>query len=277
MDPSRFDAITKVFAGRRTRRQALAGAGGLAAATLAGGLGRSAAQEATPAVASSPPAENEGPVFLFLQAFQAGHIAAKDGDDGRYVLTLEQGLGHTVYFSDRPDRIVGATPTPAFLDGLGFPDDNPPNAALIVETTDGTTEVAVVELFSPAYDEATHTATYEVVVLAEWERTGEAGDSAFSGTAADLSAFGAGFGAAHLFIDDCPNGTIVCNAAQGGATVEQGRFTDAGYCWSWDSGCCKPCNPDPQYYPRLCNKTFPGCANEACWATRYDPSFSCNT
>ncbi len=141
MNATRLDMISKLFATRRSRRQALAQAGaGLAAAVGAAGLAHRAAtaaqdEAATPSAAAS--AENEGPVFLFLQAFQAGSVAAKEGSEGRYTLTLEQGLGHTVYFSDRPDRIVGATPTPQFLQGLGFPDDNPPNAALVVETDRG--------------------------------------------------------------------------------------------------------------------------------------------
>ena len=75
--------------------------------------------------------------MLFIQSFQSGSVVPKDGAEGRYTLTLEQGLGHTIYFSDRPDRIVGAPRPPQFLEGLGFPDDNPPNAALVVETADG--------------------------------------------------------------------------------------------------------------------------------------------
>ena len=59
----------------------------------------------------------------------------------------------------------------------------------------------MVELFNPAYDEATHTATYEVAVLEEWEDELGVG---FTETPADLAALGRAFGAAHLFIDDCP-------------------------------------------------------------------------
>ena len=44
-------------------------------------------------------------------AFQSGTVAPKDGPEGRYTVTLEHGLGQTIYFSDRPDRIVGAAPT----------------------------------------------------------------------------------------------------------------------------------------------------------------------
>jgi len=283
MNATRLDTISKLFATRRSRRQALAQAGaGLAAAVGAAGLAHrtaTAAQDeaATPSAAAS--AENEGPVFLFLQAFQAGSVAAKEGSEGRYTLTLEQGLGHTVYFSDRPDRIVGATPTPQFLQGLGFPDDNPPNAALVVETAEGQTELAVVELFDPSYDEATRTATYEVAVLAEWERAGEAG---FTETAADLSAFGATFGAAHLFIDDCPNGGVTCYAGDPSTEiVSRGSLSGIGFCWHWDLACCKPC--DPNWYNTWaleCDRVY-GCDQKYalgpgyCWASMETPAFGC--
>jgi len=145
---------------------------------------------------------------------QAGSVVPS-GTVGRYTLTLEQGLGHTIYFSDRPDRIVGSMPTPQFLSELGFSEGNPPNAALVVETDEGQTEVAVLELFDPGYDEPTRTATYEVAVLAEWERRG--GDR-FAEIDIDLAQLLPTFGAAHLFIDDydlngdpvdfCPQGTM---------------------------------------------------------------------
>src|SRR5215203_3811661 len=204
-----FETISKLFADRRTRRQALAQAGAsLAAAVVGAGLARQAVAQDVAATPPTTSAEDEAPVFLFLQAFQAGSIVPKAGAEDRYVLTLEQGLGQTVYFSDRPDRIVGAAPTPQFLKGLGFPDDNPPNAALVVEGEGGETGIAVLELFAPSYDLPTRTATYEVAVLSDWERQEQAGDSGgavFSETTEDLAQQFPQFGAAHLFIDDCPD------------------------------------------------------------------------
>ncbi len=135
MDGTRFDRIAKVFADRRlSRRQALAQGGvGIAAAGLAvAGFRPSAAQDATPAVTDAMLTDDgsSGVAMLFLQSFKSGSIAPLDGGAGRYTLTLTEGLGQTIYFSDRPDRLVGANPTEQFLAGLGFPADNPPNAAL---------------------------------------------------------------------------------------------------------------------------------------------------
>jgi hypothetical protein len=209
MNPTRFDAIAKTLAGRRlSRRRALVQGGasiaaGAAAATWMATGAR--AQQATPEASADGQDE---PILLFLQAFRAGGVTPSADTQGRFTLTLEQGLGHTVYFSDRPYRIVGAMPTPRFLATLGFPDDNPPNAALVVETEAGQTELAVIELFDPAYDEATHTATYEVAVLAEFER-----DNGFHDTDADLAGLLPQFGAAHLFIDStvgCGIATLTC-------------------------------------------------------------------
>jgi hypothetical protein len=168
MNANRFDTVTKLVANRRlSRRQALAqggaglAAGAMAAARLTGDAHAQGTPQATPVQEGQP----EPPEMLFIQAFQSGSVTPIEGTEGRYTLTLEQGLGYTVYFSDRPDRIVGASPTPQFLEGLGFPAENPPNAALVLETASGETAFAVLELFSPAYDEASHTATYEAAVL----------------------------------------------------------------------------------------------------------------
>ena len=164
MDPNRFESITKLFASRRlSRRRVVAEAAtGLAAgtATVAGLHMTTAAQEATPL-----PHADHGPAMLFVQSFESGSIVPKAGEAGRYTMTLDRGLGETIYFSDRPDRIVGSTSTAAFLNGLGFLDDNPPNAAILTHNPDGASTLAVVELFNPIYDEETATLAYDVSVL----------------------------------------------------------------------------------------------------------------
>ena len=80
-------------------------------------------------------------------------------------MTLELGLGQTLYFGDRPSRDVGAVPTEQFLQGQGGADDNPPNAALVVDDGNGGTEIAVVELTNPLIDPSVPAVTYDVKVL----------------------------------------------------------------------------------------------------------------
>ena len=125
----------------------------------------------------------------------------------------------------------------------------------MVEGADGQTEVAVVELFDPSYDEATRTATYEAAVLAEWE---DALGVGFHQTPADLAAFGSSFGAAHLFIDDCPDVTN-CYSYYGiyVGTIPGGPY---GSCWSLATLCqpdTAPCGgPSIFQLVDLCNRTY---------------------
>jgi hypothetical protein len=246
MQPLAFDTITKLFASRR--------------APDGGGVRRAADPVATPV-----PDIEQGPEMLFVQSFQSGSIAPTQGAEGRYTVTLEHGLGQTIFFSDRPERVVGASPTGRFLDGLGFPDDNPPNAALIVEDGNGENTIAVVELFNPRYDEASNTATYEAAVLENWE---DSVDLGFETAPVDLSEIASTFDAAHLFIDGCPDGVITCLSKSGSAgDVSSSIF--GGFCFSAADGDCLPCNPwlDSTagafaYWQNICNAEFPKCNGE---------------
>ncbi len=86
----------------------------------------------------------------------------------------------------------------------------------MAESAPGTTEIAVVELFNPAYDAATHTATYEAKVLADYEATTELG---FHRQPGDLAQLAPRFGAAHLFIDDCPDVSGCLRQEVGGPAI----------------------------------------------------------
>jgi hypothetical protein len=86
--------------------------------------------------------------YLFVQNAQA--VSLKDG-----VLTLKGIGGETLYFSDRPDRIVGRVTTKEFVDHWGTGDDSfkqdPPNAVLAVLEQPEPRDIAVV-LRSPRLD-----------------------------------------------------------------------------------------------------------------------------
>jgi hypothetical protein len=263
MNTTRIDRISTAFATRKlSRRQTLTtGASGIAAGTLAAtGVDHAGvAQDATPAIDTPAPDADYGPEMLFVQTFQAGTITPVDGVDGRYQLFLEAGTGQTVYFSDRPDRVVGATPTPQFLAGLGFPADNPPNAALVVETAPGESDVAVVELFNPIYDPLTQGVTYEVSVLANWQQELEVG---LQEAPTDLAALAPSFGAAQLFIDDCPDARMFCYTWRVTGYIESSEHD--GYCYSWARWGCFPCQPwDPwnaeDHWAIQCNQRFEDC------------------
>jgi hypothetical protein len=281
MDPSRFDAVSRLFAQRRlSRRQALQqGAGALAAGTFAtAGIAQTAAHDATPV------AESGNTHFLFVQTFGAGSLAPKAGDLGLLTLTADHLAGQTVYFSDRPERIVGLVSTERFLgagaknvdspatpeSGLGFTPANPPNAALVFASANDPSDpgaVIVVELIDPTYDPATGLATYDIKVLAD--------ETAVDLTLEQqpLSAADAPrqFEAASLFIDDCPNGSVYCitpetidpnNNPPETPSQQLGLNVDIGFCYDWAGACCWPCGgPSSVAYTDTCNSTFPACNN----------------
>ena len=151
MTGHRFDSVARYFAKRRANRVS-----SLPAMQTA----------ATPIPMEPRPAD--AAAFLFVQSFQNGALSLTG--DGLYTLTLSEGLGQTIYFSDRPDRIVGSLPTQQFLDALGFSMTNPPNAALVADRGDDTKEILIVELFSPVYDQETRALTYSVRVLDDVEQ-----------------------------------------------------------------------------------------------------------
>ena len=90
------------------------------------------------------------PSFLFVQS--AKMIDYKDG-----VMTLHGVPPQTMFFTDRPNRVVGNVPTDKFVARWttdtspgGFA-SNPPNAAVTVFQSDGA-KTAIVELSSPRLD-----------------------------------------------------------------------------------------------------------------------------
>ncbi len=274
MQSNRFGQISNLFGERRlSRRAALAQGAGLAAGGAAIVGMNAAAQDATPDASPVPsvtlPPNDDGVTNLFVQSFQTGSIAPSTSTFGTHTVTLEQGMGQTIIFADRPSRDVGAAPTPQFLDGLGFDADNPPNAAILMETGQGATDIAVVELFNPTYDEATHTATYDIAVLANWQNDLELG---FQEAPIDLSELPASFGATHLFIDSCENRNVNCylpnpDPYTRGPVVA--TFPGQKSCYWFSKLACNLCTPSDaqtdedleRYWSQTCNNTFPACNN----------------
>jgi len=165
VNPDRFDALAK----RLSRRTALVTGGGLAAVFFgAFGTRRApAAQSGTPAATSAESVEE----LLFAQTFERGTWAPKPGETWRFVLTLTDQAAQTLYFADRPDRLVGTMPTREVLDRLGFTPEDPPNAAIVAQTAGGE-EVLVVELFDPIYAETFGSDGVVTLTYEAWVRAG---------------------------------------------------------------------------------------------------------
>lgn len=179
--------------------------------------------------------------FLFVQAFQSGTLTRNTNDD-LHTLTLEHGLGQTIYFGDRPSREVGLTPTKDFIKGFNFGAGDPPNAALIVEHGDDT-ELSVIELTKPTYDSDTHTATYQVRALEAWA-DGPKLDLQQT-TIADITP---AFDGAHLLIDDCPDESVACVDNNNGDMLYKNELDTMCYAW----GQCMPCVPYYHSQPSNC-------------------------
>jgi hypothetical protein len=255
VDTQRFDHIARLIAARRSRRAALGGGFGLAAAAITPLAGRVAAQEATPSaepdvMTSTDPHPSADALakteFLFVQPFASGTWVPKTGEDGTYTLSLSGAPAATVYFSDRPERVFGLAPTERFLDDLGFTAENPPNAALVAVGDGGVEDVAVVELLNPTYDQAASTLTYDAKLLADY-----GGDGLRHAAQVQVDfAFSEQFAEGSLFIDDCPDNRMSCYAS--GSYV---GWVNVGTCWDWGAPypACKNCH-DPAGY---CASAFP--------------------
>ncbi|HYH12792.1 MAG TPA: hypothetical protein VD789_10600 [Thermomicrobiales bacterium] len=222
------------------------------------------AQEAAPAAADP----DSKPATLFVQSFQAGSLTPSATYPDRLTVTLEHGLGQTVVFSDRPARNVAALSTRQILDTLGFPPDNPPNAAMILETAPGESEITVVELFDPVYDEDSATLAYDIVPLASWH---DSADFGFTSDTLDAASLPGTFGSAHVFIDDCAQGDIICMSSDGN---EVGRFDNdrdlLGWVYDTNLGACIPWRDQPSpsttkivlSYANQCNIDFDECMGD---------------
>lgn len=263
MDSARFDRMTKSLSARLSRRQALVlGVATAAYAGLARGSDEIAAQDATPV-----PATTEHPAFLFVQLADSGTWTPKPGEEGVYLLALSGTGEQTLYFSDRPDRIVGTVETDRFLDALGFTPAEPPNAAIVVTTPEGQRDVLVVELFNPVYtrtfgDDGEEFLTYEAIVLNAYQ--GEA--LAEWAPQADDDQLPAEFTDVSLFIDDCSDlsGCYKWDAWYNRVYVGEIPGGPYGRCYNWGEARCRPCEHDDGYYDNLCQQ-LPACQFDICF------------
>jgi hypothetical protein len=192
------------------------------------------------------------PEFLFVQPFDAGSWAPKEGEADTYVLTLGGAAANTVYFSDRPERIVGLCPTQLFLDALGFTPTNPPNAALVAQTDTGEQDILVIELLNPAWD-GNGTLTYDAKVLADY---GDPGLAHLSRQQVDFEMAGS-FGDGGLFIDGCPDGVATCYQVSNDERVVVGEIWNVGCHWASSACELDEENPSASSYGQLCHDAFP--------------------
>ena len=264
MDAHSFDAFIRQFSRIRATRRTTAGA--LVAGFATAALGRAVtAQDATP----SP--EEGHQEFLFVQLAEWGTWVPSSDEEGVFLLTLNGATSQTLFFSDRPQRIVGTAPTTQVLEALGFSPENAPNAAVVAQDETGQRDILVVELFDPIVqqefgNDRTTTLIYKARVLDasagsnldEWQSAQQ--DDQLAHEFTNVS----------LFIDDCPD-LAWCNGVdrtRDNNTRSMGPVPNGpiGTCWDPNTWECNPCNgQDTQDYYDLCNRMYRDC-NVTCEA-----------
>ena len=203
---------------------------------------------------------DEKTYFMFIQNATSGTMKPIDGTDDKYLLTLNNISPSTIYFSDRPERVSGQASMQDFLDGLGFSESNPPNAAIEVLKADNTSDVLVVELFSPIYDETAMILTYEVTILKD-EVTGGLAHYNDKKSVNIIESFEN----VALFIDDCPD--LVCSCYHKNKVVGDVK---TGGCWSWYHFTCTRCGDTATGVVKKCNKEVSKCKGKC-------DDFSCDS
>lgn len=148
------------------------------------------ARQATPAV-------EDNLSLLVVQSFASGQLAPEDGGGGLATLTFEPPASDALFFSERPNRVVGTYSAAELLEFVRQAETDPLNAALVANLEEGGEVQAVVELLGGEIDTA-GTVRYQVRLL------GEAGQTGLNLEAQSLSELGAPLylASGHLFIDD---------------------------------------------------------------------------
>ena len=79
---------------------------------------------------------------------------------------MQMGTGHTLYFSDRPNRVAGTIPTDRFIEVFSRETaSDPANAALVAQRHSDTDVTHVFELLTLRYDAQSGVVTYSVRFL----------------------------------------------------------------------------------------------------------------
>ncbi len=171
--------------------------------------------------------------FIFIQEGASGSFA-KDSS-GNYTLTMNDVVPYTVFFADRPARDVGFAPNDKFLKGFSFGDGNPANAAIILPDENETSDMVIVELTNPQYNNTTGTLIYTARELKEYSF--ESGWFQDQKSKVDAS-IPERFGRVVLVIDDCACLFFSDSDCPGNCRNS---------CWSWKhlgclecGGCCSP-------------------------------------
>jgi hypothetical protein len=170
--------------------------------------------------------ENQTETFIFIQEGSSGSFV--NDSSGNYTLTMTDVVPYTIFFADRPARDVGFAPMDKFLKGFSFGASNPPNAAIILPEENETSDMVIVELTKPQYNNTTRTLTYTARQLKEYSFESGWFQDQLSKVDASIPER---FGRVVLVIDDCPCVSVFSGCAS----------KCRNSCWRWKHVSCEPC------------------------------------
>jgi hypothetical protein len=142
--------------------------------------------------------------LLFTLTSSGGTLEPVAGKDDTFTLTLTDTAPRVSSFSDRPVRSADTEPVTEFVDawpGRGF-DEDPPNAALVLDEEAADADTAVYVISDPSYDAGAGTLSYTAAHV-----DGNDGGGALPQHENDDPP--AKFGSAHLFVDPSESGQQV--------------------------------------------------------------------
>ncbi|MGD1836271.1 MAG: hypothetical protein ACPKQO_11190 [Nitrososphaeraceae archaeon] len=125
--------------------------------------------------------DSDEPKFSAIQHANSGTIS--EINETAYTLELNDVSDKTIFFSDRPDRIIKSINTTDFIGNWSTGSDSfvvyAPNAALVVDEKDRQQDIVIIELFNPVYDSDKKVLKYEVTpdnatsinLLSEFEKS----------------------------------------------------------------------------------------------------------
>ena len=171
--------------------------------------------------------ENRTTTDIFIQEGSSGSFV--NDSSGNCTLTMNDVVPYTMFFADRPARDAGLIPMDKFLKGFNFGVHNPPNAAIILPDENETSDMIVVELTNPQYNNTTQTLTYTAKLHKNYSfKTGWLQDHASEVDPAIPERFGS----VNLIIDSCP--CVPATSASCASGCRSG-------CWHWKNFDCVPC------------------------------------
>jgi hypothetical protein len=162
---------------------------------------------------------------LFTQNTHTGSLKPVQGQNDVFTLTLDQPSPDVTVFTDRPVRSASTQPVEGFVDSWdsrGFNDD-PPNAALVLDQQPDNADTAVFELSHPKFDQRSGAVTY----VAKHVNGGTSSLPSDEHIDPPPS-----FGDAHLFIDPSGGGDVHAMAVDVNG-APQGAHTAVNFNSPW--------------------------------------------